>query len=290
MGPGLRLRGSGQTQRSVGACIVLANQYHGPMTNETLNTIKKWFQTYISDFSEPDGQLHELLQLKVHHSCRVAQNARGLAIDLGWAPSDIPMAEALGWLHDIGRFTQFKEYRTFHDAESFDHGERAWAILQQDSILSGVCESEQACILMGVRWHNAKDIPQDLDDKVLPSVQLIRDADKLDIFRVVITRIQDDGFQAIAKMFPHVSLDGPVNPDVITDFQMRRSSDFAKIKSLNDFLIMALGWIYDINYAPTFQRIIERNILSTFTDQLPRDDDAIRALIKQAEAFVGRQH
>jgi len=266
-----------------------AIQYHGPMTNETLTTIKQWFKSYIRDFTEPDGQLHELLQHKVHHSCRVAQDARGLAIDLGWAPGDIPLAEALGWLHDIGRFTQFKEYRTFHDAESFDHGERAWKILQQESVLSEVSESERARILMGVRWHNAKDIPQDLNDEFLPSVQLIRDADKLDIFHVVKKRIQNDGFQAIAKMFPHVKLDGPVNPEVVEDFQMCRSSDFAKIKSLNDFLIMALGWIYDINYAPTFQKIVDRNFLSTLTDPLPRDHHAISALIKQAEEFVRRQ-
>lgn len=259
------------------------------MTKETLNTIKQWFQTYIRDFTEPDGQLHELLQLKVHHSCRVAQDARGLAIDLGWAPGDILLAEALGWLHDIGRFTQFKEHRTFHDAQSFDHGERAWAILQQESVLADVCESEKARILMGVRWHNAKGIPQDLDEEIRSSVKLIRDADKLDIFYVTIQRIQNDGFQAMAKMFPHVKLDGPVNPELIEDFQRCRSSDYSEIKSLNDFLIVAVGWIYDINYAPTFQRIIERNILATLTDRLPRDDDAIRALIEQAEAFVEGQ-
>jgi hypothetical protein len=259
------------------------------MTNDTLKTIIRWFETYVDNFAEPDGRLHELLQLKVDHSRRVAQDARLLAIDLDWAPEDVPLAEALGWLHDIGRFTQFKAHRTFHDAESFDHGEQGQAILQQESVLSGIAESEQTRIFAGVRWHNAKDIPQDLDAHVLPSVQLIRDADKLDIFHVVKKRIQDDGFQAIAKMFPHVKMDGPINPEVVSDFQRCRSSDFAKIKSLNDFLIMALGWIYDINYAPTFQKIVDRNILSTLTDPLPRDHDKICALITQAEAFVASQ-
>ncbi len=259
------------------------------MTNDTLDMIKQWFETYIDNFKGSDGQLHELLQLKVDHSGRVAQDAQQLAMDLSWAPEDIPLAEALGWLHDIGRFAQFQECRTFHDAESFDHGERGQAVLQQESVLSGLSESEQGRILAGVRWHNAKHIPQDLDASVLSSVQLIRDADKLDIFHVVRKRIQDDGFQAIAKMFPHVKMDGPINPEVVADFQMCRSSDFATIKSLNDFLIMALGWIYDINYAPTFQRIMERDILSTLTDPLPRDDAKIDALITQAEQFVESQ-
>ncbi len=284
--PKADLRDRAIIQRPMWACIVREIQYHGPMTHETLNTIKQWFETYTCNFAEPDGQLHELLQLKVDHSRRVAHDARGLAIDLGWTPEDISLAEALGWLHDIGRFTQFRECRTFHDAQSFDHGERGQAVLQKESVLSGLSEPAQDRILAGVRWHNAKHIPRDLDTSVLSSVQLIRDADKLDIFHVVRKRIQDDGFQAIAKMFPHVKMDGPINPEVISDFQMCRSSDYAKIESLNDFLIMALGWIYDINYAPTFRKIVDRNFLSTLTDSLPKDDARICALITQAETFV----
>lgn len=259
------------------------------MTTETLNTIKRWFETFVQDFSEPDGQLHELLELKVHHSCRVAQDARAVAIDSGWAPDDVPLAEAMGWLHDIGRFPQFKEHRTFHDANSFDHGQRAWDILQTECVLADMSALERDCILQGVRWHNAKCIPEGLDAKVLASVQLIRDADKLDIFHVVRKRIQEDGFEAIARMFPHVRLDGPVNPEVVADFQMCRSSDYDKVASLNDFLIVALGWIYDINYASTFRRIEDRNFLATLTGPLPKDDAKVRAVITQAEQYVASQ-
>ena len=259
------------------------------MTHETLDTIKQWFETYSGNFAEPDGQLHDLLQLKVDHSRRVAQDIRALATDLGWTLDDINVAEALGWLHDIGRFTQFKEHRTFHDAKSFDHGERAWQVLQQDSVLADVSDARRACVLLGVRWHNARHIPQDLDPEMYRYIHLIRDADKLDIYRVTLDRLKNDGFQSIAKMFPHVKLDGPVNPLIIEDFQMCRSSDFANIKSLNDFLIMVLAWIYDINYGPTFRKIVQRDILSELISRLPKDDDTIRGLIRQAKDYVQSQ-
>lgn len=257
-----------------------------PMTYEILNRIRQWFEQYSAGFAESDGQLHELLQLKVDHSRRVARDAQALATDLDWPSEDVNLAESLGWLHDIGRFTQFKEYRTFHDAESFDHGERAWQILQQDSVLSGTSDSDRMRVLMGVRWHNAKQIPPDLETEAYAGIRLIRDADKLDIYRVLLKRLKVDGFRAIAEMFPHVKLDGPVNPELIDDFRMCRSSSFKNVKSLNDFLIMALAWIYDINYAVTFRFIMERDILSELIAHLPADDGQIPALIDQAEGYV----
>ncbi|MCF7974548.1 MAG: HD domain-containing protein [Phycisphaerae bacterium] len=256
------------------------------MTTHEIKTIIFWFENYTHSFSENDG-LHRLLQLKVDHSRRVAQDARALAVDLGWSADDCHLAEALGWLHDIGRFSQYQEFRTFHDARSINHGERGAEILEQTSLLSEIPMRERLCLLQGVRWHNARDLPDDLDDGVRPWVKLIRDADKLDIFHVVSREIREDGFQSMSEMFPHVQLDGPVNPAVIQDIQMQRSSSFEQIKSLNDFYIMQLSWIYDISYAPTLRRIVQRQILSDLTDRLPRDHEAVEALVKEVEAFVG---
>ncbi len=255
------------------------------MTIDELNVIKKWFKTYIRGFEE-NGQLHDLLKLKVGHSGRVARDARAVACDLGWSEGDVHMAEALGWLHDVGRFSQFKEYRTFHDAKSMNHGQRGWEVLQEESLLQGMSELERTCILQGVHWHNAKDLPQNFDGQVLRTVQLIRDADKLDIFYVFAKEIKENGFQSFEKMYPHVKLDAPVSDWVVQDFQMRRSSSYDEIKSLSDFMVIQLAWVYDINFAPTFKRIVERRIIETLAEQLPRHDTTLNALIEQAEEFV----
>ncbi len=256
------------------------------MTIDTLNVIKEWFKTYIRGFQDEDGQLHDLLKLKVGHSGRVARDARDVACELDWSEGDVRMAEALGWLHDVGRFSQFQEYHTFHDAKSINHGQRGSEILQQDSVLLGMSELERNHILQGVLWHNAKDLPEDFDCDVLRTVQLIRDADKLDIFYVFSKEIKENGFQSFATMYPHVKLDAPVSDSIVQDFQMRRSSSYHNIKSLCDFMVIQLAWVYDINFAPTFRRIVQRHIIEDLADQLPRHDDTLNALIKQAEEFV----
>jgi len=256
------------------------------MTANELETIKQWFETYASQFADSQGQLQPLLQHKVDHTRRVAADARGLARDLGWPADQANRAEALGWLHDIGRFPQYHKYQTFDDTKSFNHGSRAWAIVKKEAILSGLSELERACILEGVFWHNAKNIPRQMDPDIRAWVQLIRDADKLDIFNVVAREIKADGFKSMAKMFPHVKLKGPISPFVIEDFREGRSSSYEKIQTLNDFLVIQLGWIFDIHYSPTFQRIIQRDILAYLIERIPQSDPALHELVQQAEQYV----
>lgn len=88
------------------------------MKTEELNDITKWFDAYVQTFACNNGALHPLLQLKADHSKRVARDAERLAYDLDWSPAARNAAEALGLLHDVGRFPQFAEYKTFSDSVS----------------------------------------------------------------------------------------------------------------------------------------------------------------------------
>lgn len=256
------------------------------MKTKALNEIKNWFGVYVKTFSRNNGDLHPLLQLKVEHSKRVAMDGKRLAEDFGWSHADMNVVEILGLLHDIGRFSQFAEFGTFHDGKTVNHGERGWDIIRQSDVLSSLNDREQERILHGVRYHNSKAIPDRLDGDSLPFVKLIRDADKLDIFRVVYDAVEHDGFQELSEMLPQVALDGPMNPQVVRDLQKHRSCSWENVKSLADLLLMQLSWVYDVNYAPTFQRIAERNIISKIAGELPQHSDAINDIVWAAERFV----
>ncbi len=257
------------------------------MTDLQLNKITDWFTRYTRTFASSDGCFHPPLQLKVDHSQRVADNARQLARDLGWNPSEANRAEALGWLHDVGRFSQFAEFGTFTDATSVNHGERGWEIVREDGILSPLTTEEQNALLDGIRHHNAKTEPDHLDEESLRFLKLIRDADKLDIFHIVLTSIQRDGFQDLPGMLPQVELKGSANPKVIHEIQTRRTCSIMEVRSLVDFLLMQLSWIYDLNYSASFRQIIDRDIIDDLERELPRDHrieqivHAVRSHIEQ---------
>ena len=258
------------------------------MNSLQLQGITEWFESYTRTFAATDGRFHPPLQLKVDHSKRVAGNARQLAEDLGWKPSGKFLAEVLGWLHDVGRFSQFSEFGTFTDATSINHGERGWEVVRESNVLSALPPAEQKILLAGIRYHNAKTEPDHLDEESLRFLKLIRDADKLDIFHFVLASIQQDGFQSLPRMLPQVVLDGPINPIIVHEIQTHQSCSITQVRSLADFLLMQLSWIYDLNYSATFVQIIDRNIIESIEQQLPRERQ-IKQLVQSARRFAERR-
>ncbi|MFH1476493.1 MAG: HD domain-containing protein [Verrucomicrobiota bacterium] len=231
------------------------------MRTEALANLRKWFRHYIRQFTPKGARMHPLLQLKLRHSERVAQEARALASDLGWPPDCRNAAEALGLLHDIGRFAQFAAHRTFADARSFDHGECGWEITRKTAPLSGLPRAERERILDGIRYHNRRVIPDTIAPRRRVFINLIRDADKLDIFRVTLESVARNGFQDLPEMLPGITLGRAPSPAIIRELRRRQTCSLRKIESLGDFFVMQLSWIYDLCYMPTYRRVVERRIL-----------------------------
>ena len=231
------------------------------MTREQILKLRKDFDHYVDAFAVAGDGIHPLLQLKAKHSRRVADEARMLSADLGWSASERNVAEALGLLHDIGRFSQFLKYHTFADSASVDHGEYGWTVTGRTAWLSGLTIKEREAILNGIRYHNRRAIPEEISPQSLPFLRLIRDADKLDIFRVVLEAVERDGFRDLLQMLPGVVLDRSVSPQVIKEIEDHRRCSLSNVRSLGDFLLMQLSWVYNLNYIPTFWRVSDRDII-----------------------------
>jgi len=255
------------------------------MNTEDLKHIRTWFDGYVNNLFGEKESHPACINLKVEHTQRVAENAHQIAEETGWNPGDILTGEALGWLHDVGRFAQFSEYGHFHDATSVNHGECGSGIVQEADILSSLSEGTRHCLLEGIRHHNARTIPVKISEDCLPYLKLIRDADKLDIYRVVLEHLQKDGFQELKNMWPHVDLRGPVSPKVLESAQKEKNGATADIQSLADFLLLQISWVYELHYAPTLKSIAQQGILDDLAAYLP-DEEGPREIVRQAKDFV----
>lgn len=255
------------------------------MKVEQLQQIRDWVLSFAHGLNPPDAPLAPALALKIEHTRHVAANARDIAHDLRWPPANIHLAEALGWVHDVGRFAQFAEFGHFHDATSFNHGLRGADIARESGILAELSEENRDCLLAGIRHHNVKTISPDTLDAHLPFLKLIRDADKLDIFRVVAEGLARNGFRELADMWPHIDLEGPVNPLLLRDIRARRDADVAHVHSLADFLLLESSWIYDLHYAPTRERVRRRGVLDILAVHLPDDPDT-REVFGEIQHFL----
>ena len=99
--------------------------------------------------------------------------------------------------------------------------------------------------------------------------RLLRDADKLDIWKVVIDYYYDgngDRNDAISLGFP----DTPgISEGVYHDLMHRHIVDIQHLHNLNDFKLLQIGWIYDINFVPALHAVRERRYLEQIRTTLP---------------------
>lgn len=158
--------------------------------------VKRKFAEYTNRYDTAD----EKIRLKIKHTYCVADLCDRIARSLGLSEHDIDISWLIGMLHDVGRFEQLRQYGTFSDAESIDHAAYAVKILFEsntgkDSIsdyidISGIESSTSMTedinlIRKAILNHNTYRIEEGLDERTKLFCNIIRDADKLDIFRVM---------------------------------------------------------------------------------------------------------
>ena len=123
----------------------------------------------------------DMIQNKINHTLRVTDNAILLANKLNLSEDKIEIIKVIGLLHDIGRFEQWKNYKTFYDVDSIDHGEYGYQVLKKDNYINEYTSNNQDTILRVVKNHNKMELPDDLSEDELMYIKIIKDADMLDI-------------------------------------------------------------------------------------------------------------
>ena len=255
------------------------------MTSSQLQEIKRRFGLYLKDFAPAGGSLPPPLALKADHCRRVSNEAGSVSRDLEWPDQNVDTAVAAGLLHDIGRFTQYTEYRTFSDSLSVDHGERGAEVLEQTGLLADLDSPDCESIVYTVRRHNCLSVPQTGKSRKNALLRLIRDCDKLDIFRIVLGEVERDGFKSLPEMLAGISLERTVSSAVTEEILTDRRASMVNVKTLADFMLMQFSWIYDLNYTASVIRFRDRRILQRIIRQIESDANVER-ILAEAESFL----
>lgn len=256
------------------------------MNDQQLTHLNKWFDAYAASFYGDDPYVNANLRLKEDHSIRVCDEMDYLADELDLPDNHRRIARAIALLHDIARFPQFAKYRTYHDPRSVNHCTLAVRILTENKILRPLDPAERQLILKAIEYHGAKEIPDGLDGDMLLFCKLIRDADKLDIYRVMtenyrLHRDDPDSFYLEVELpdEPYYS------PQVIDDILSERNVDYTRLKTFNDMKLINLAWVYDVNFIPTLKRIKQKRFLEQVLEFLPDTDD-IRKVRQKVFAYL----
>lgn len=248
------------------------------ISSQQLAAIKQDFSGYTASFTLTTDAQREAFTLKIDHTFRVCDIIRDLALSLRFSESDLNLAEITGLLHDIGRFEQYIRYNTFADRKSENHGRLGSTITQQRGLLDSLDEESQAIVLRAVENHNLFAIAPDITGKSLLFAQLVRDADKIDIFQICSDYYLQSGrsphkvIEVGLPDLPHVT------DSIIESCCSGIVAPSGDVVSLNDFKLLQLSWVYDLHFPRAFQIVRDKGYLRLIGSTLPHNEKTRKAL------------
>lgn len=232
------------------------------MTRAFLKTLIRRYRAYVDSFRDARGGLSELHRLKIEHTERVAENACRIMSGENWPEAWTAAGEACAWLHDIGRHVQLRDYGTFRDADSLDHAACGVAVIHEERLLDGLAAASRARILAAVALHNRKTVPDGLADDAARLTHLVRDADKLDIFRVLEEVVDDGSLRRNPAIAWELRLDGAPSPDVVAAVCAGQPVSYDAVRNLSDFVLIQVGWLINgLHYTASLRLAAERRVL-----------------------------
>ena len=255
---------------------------------DRLQVLSGLYDAYVDTYRGQNGVLPPMMQLKLVHTRKVVEAACAIAKGEGFDASTARACEAAALLHDTGRYEQLRVYNTFRDSDSVDHAVFSHDIVQEKGWLDGW--EDKDAILAAVLYHNRREIPEGLDPLTLACSRTVRDADKLDIFRVLEDQIATTDWRHDAKAFWNLPTTAAPNPVVAEAIREGRPVDYQNIKSLADFVLIQVGWMVSgLEYATSRRLCAARGHLAYrrhFLHQLT-DAPVVDELCDLAEKALG---
>ena len=263
------------------------------MTEQQLSRISGWFESFVATFCTQSPADQRNYDLKIAHTHQVRAIMERLTASLGLGSEERALAAAIAIGHDVGRFPQYRRFGTFNDVTSTNHAALAVQTLRAEGILASLAAEERRVLLAAVALHNVFILPADLDPVVRRFTLLIRDADKLDIWRVLIEYCTAEPEERASAGVWELPESGACSPRALAEVAAGRMPNRDLLTTADDIKLLQLSWAYDLNFAESFQIMTERGYLETLANLLPEQPgcreavDAVRDFVKSREKGRG---
>lgn len=245
-----------------------------------LQRLRKWFDDYARTFFTGNDRADGPIRLKYAHTLRVCDNARMLGASVSLSDAEVLLVETAALFHDVGRFRQYRDWGTFVDRLSVNHARLGLKVLGRHRVLDLLAVEDRRIVAGAVCWHNALSVPARVGGRRRRIALLLRDADKLDIWKVVTDyyrrRMQgQERDSAVELSLP----DGDVcSTGALSSLAGGRMVRLPDVRTLNDFKLLQIGWVYDLNFPAAFRLLDRCGFLASIAETLPKTDDVQRAV------------
>ncbi len=246
--------------------------------------IEKVFDEYVAQYDITDTKV----KLKQLHTFKVAALCETIAESINMNEDDVNTAWLSGMLHDIGRFEQLRRFDTFLDHKSINHAEFGADLLFKEGLIdkfkSGIeGEQEEFDLLeLTIRCHNRLTIPEELSEREVVFCNILRDADKLDIFRVC----TEDSFESIYNVTTEEKENSLISPKVLEGFYEHHAIDRMYKTTMADHVLGHMSMAYELVFPLSRKLCIEQGYLVKFMKHNWRKTETSEEMDKAKEELL----
>ncbi len=237
-----------------------------------VNSLNKWYSSYYDSFKGLSDDHKKNFSIKKEHSLRVADFSVQLAGKLKFSIEEQKLVYFIGLFHDIGRYRQLVDFNTFNDAKSVDHAEYSIQILKEEKVLEKFEIENEELIFTAILHLNKLKLPQTLTEHEIKFARLIRDADKIDILKVLTEYYSNcnatPNHTLTWELPKGTSVSSTVSKEILDGKLVSKENVISEI----DVKIMQMSWVFDFNYRPSFEYLLKKRFLEIIYSTLPKND------------------
>ncbi|WP_374289879.1 HD domain-containing protein [Desulfovibrio desulfuricans] len=234
-----------------------------------ISTHLAWFTAYARQKKAMETGDASPMDLKITHTMHVLDNARHTVEGEGFDAATARQSLLAALYHDVGRFEQYLRYHTFRDRESCNHGQMGVRILKAHRCLAHEAPETRKVVMAAVGMHNRFALPAKTPALVALVTNVVRDADKLDILRIM-----DEHLNGPGPYNPSVVLQQPDDPTIASPAIMQAVRDhrvaaYADLSCVNDFRLLLGTWFFDLHFASSRRKFLQDGHTQKLLRHLP---------------------
>jgi len=231
------------------------------------------------------GFLIEVMDEKIRHSYQVLGAGKYLLkhepyfCNLSNEEKDFLQAVVL--LHDVARFYEFLVLG--QQGIKIDHGSYGAEMLEK------IPEFNKMEAILPVRHHghliemlyedkDYQNLPSDMQEKVKRIAFLVRDADKLANFYLLVTKFKEMSPLFFAERVFKTPYAKTISAEARKDFEAKCTVKMKYVSNFAERALAYLSWVFDLNYISSFVFLEKLNIIERlgkcFSIFLTKEDDA----------------
>ena len=258
------------------------------LLDRTFETARDRFTKYVETFTVAGVEPTPVLRKRIH-TFEVCEISDAVSEAEGFCESERFDFRLCALFHDVSRFEQYRDYGTFRDADSFDHGERSAELISEKKFLAGLPENICRMVQESVRVHNKRVIPQDFPEEYLVPARMLRDADKLAIIKLVNEFFRHPEMGLADRTMKLDLPDTPsFNPALADVIMAGGTFAYTDMKSVNDFKINIFAWVNDLNFKASCKYALAHRYYERLRGLLP-ESEKLDELLKFTLSALAKQ-